>query len=351
MSPGLPGLDQVFGPADPFTGISHMLSHPFMARAFEAGTVVAIACGLIGYFVVLRAQVFAGDALSHVAFTGALAALAAGIDLRLGLFVACIVFGMAMASLDPLGRADDVVIGNVFAWILGLGALFLSLYATSAHGGNGGAGVSVLFGSIFGLSSGQAHVASAIGVAAIMLLLAIARPLLFASLDESVAAASGVPVRLLGVVFLGLVGVTAGEATQAIGSLLLLGLLAAPAAAAQLLTASPWRALALSTAIAVGSMWAGLAMSYAAPTVPASFAVISFATATYLVSGLRYWVLGRPGHRPHAGMSGRDQAGSANQLEDVALADASGRPPLAGRTSGEPLDPFVRGSSNPVQPS
>lgn len=351
MSPGLLGLDQVFGSADPLTGISHMLSHPFMVRAFEAGTVVAIACGLIGYFVVLRAQVFAGDALSHVAFTGALAALAAGIDLRLGLFVACIVFGMAMASLDPLGRADDVVIGNVFAWILGLGALFLSLYATSAHGGNGGAGVSVLFGSIFGLSSGQANVASAIGAATVMLLLAIARPLLFATLDESVAAATGVPVRLLGVMFLGLVGATAGEATQAIGSLLLLGLLAAPAAAAQLLTASPWKALALSTAIAVGSMWAGLAMSYAAPKVPASFAVVSFATGAYLVSGLRYWLSGSRDPRPPARSARPNRAGSANQLEDLALADASGGQPLAGRTSGEPLNLFVGRSSDSVQPS
>jgi zinc/manganese transport system permease protein len=264
-----------------------------MARAFEAGTVVAALCGLIGYFVVLRAQVFAGDALSHVAFTGALAALAAGIDLRLGLFVACAGFGLAMAAIDPVGRADDVMIGNIFAWILGLGALFLSLYASSSTGGNGVAGVNVLFGSIFGLSSSQAEVATGIGMGSIVILLAMGRPLLFASLDEPAAAAAGVPVRLIGMAFLALAGVTAGEATEAVGSLLLLGLLAGPAAAAQLLSDHPWRAVALSAALSVGCMWAGLSVSYAAPALPPSFAILSFATGVFLLSGVWSWTHGR----------------------------------------------------------
>ena len=287
MSGFLLALGGLAGDLNPVTGIAHMLSHPFMARAFTAGTAIAAACGLVGYFVVLRAQVFAGDALAHVAFTGALAALAAGINLRVGLFVACIGFGIAMASLDPLGKADDVVIGNVFAWILGLGALFLSLYATSKHGGNGVAGVNVLFGSIFGLTSGQAEVASAIGVGLGVVILVMARPLLFASLDESVASARGVPVRFLGIAFLAIVGVTAGEATQAVGSLLLLGILAGPAGAAQLLSDRPWKALALSAVLSVASMWAGLTLSYAVPKVPASFAILSFASGVYLLGGLR----------------------------------------------------------------
>jgi zinc/manganese transport system permease protein len=287
MSGFVLGPGGVVADLNPITAIAHMLSHPFMARAFTAGTVIAAACGLVGYFVVLRVQVFAGDALSHVAFTGALAALAIGINLRVGLFVACIGFGIAMAALDPLGKADDVVIGNVFAWILGLGALFLSLYATSKHGGNGVAGVNVLFGSIFGLSTGQAEAASAIGVGLIVVILVMGRPLLFASLDESVARAAGVPVRFLGIVFLAVVGVTAGEATQAVGSLLLLGILAGPAGAAQLLSDRPWKALALSAALSVGSMWAGLTLSYAVPKVPASFAILSFASGVFLASGLR----------------------------------------------------------------
>ena len=110
------------------------------------------------------------------------------------------------------------------------------------------------------------------------MLCVIARPLLFASIDEAVAAARGVPVRALGFVFLALVGVTAAAATQAVGALLLLGLLAAPAGAAQRLTARPFLALWLSAGIAVASMWIGLSIAYAAPSVPPSFAILAVAT-------------------------------------------------------------------------
>lgn len=269
---------------NPFVGIGHMLSHPFLARAFVAGGLIAVAAGLVGYFVVLRSQVFTGDALSHVAFTGAMAALAIGIDLRIGLFVGCVAFALAMAGLGRRGRADDVVIGSVFAWVLGLGVLFLTIYTTSSAGGNGYAGVNLLFGSIFGLSSAQSMVTSIIAVGLIIAMVAIIRPLLFASIDEAVAAARGVPVRLLGFVFLALVGVTAGEATQAVGALLLLGLLSAPAAAAQRLTDRPYLAVGLSTGLALLAMWAGLSLSYAIPKLAPSFAIISVATASYLAS-------------------------------------------------------------------
>src|SRR5439155_1091930 len=122
---------------------------------FLAGTGIAACCGAVGYFVVLRSQVFTGDALSHVAFTGALAALAAGADLRLGLFGATIAVAVGMGLLGRSGRADDVVIGSVFAWMLGLGVLFLSIYTSSSSGANGTAGVSVLFGSILVLSAAE----------------------------------------------------------------------------------------------------------------------------------------------------------------------------------------------------
>jgi zinc/manganese transport system permease protein len=268
------------------SGLGDMFGDPFVRNAFLAGTAIALAAGLVGYFVVLRSQVFTGDALSHVAVTGALAALAFGADARLGLFAATIFLGMAMAGLGRRGRADDVVIGSVFAWVLGLGVLFLSLYTTSRSTANGAAGVNVLFGSILGLSPSHARVAAAIGVAVVVCLLAIARPLLFASVDEAVAAARGVPVRALGIAFLALVGACAAEATQAVGALLLLGLLAAPAGAATRLSARPYRALWLSAAIAVASMWGGLTASYLAPRVPPSFAILSIASAFYALTFL-----------------------------------------------------------------
>jgi zinc/manganese transport system permease protein len=281
-------LHAALASGNPVTGIGHMLALPFELRAYVAGTLIAAAAGLTGYFVVLRSQVFTGDALSHVAFTGALAALAAGIDLRAGLFAACVIFAIAMGALARGGRADDVVIGNVFAWILGLGVFFLTVYTAGASatggGNNGGSGVNVLFGSIFGLTAGQTTVAAVIAAAVIIAILAIARPLLFASIDPAVAAARGLPVRLLGTGFLVLVGITAGEATQAVGALLILGLLATPAAAAQRLTTRPFLALWASAGIAVASIWAGLGIAYAASSIPPSFAIIAVAAAAYVIT-------------------------------------------------------------------
>jgi zinc/manganese transport system permease protein len=221
-----------------------------------------------------------------VAFTGALAALALGVDLRIGLFAATIAVALALGTLGRRGRADDVAIGNVFSWILGLGVFFLTVYTTSRSAGNGGAGVNVLFGSIFGLSAGQATTAALVGVGVSAAVLAIARPLLFASLDEAVAAARGVPVRPLGFAFLAITGACAAEATQAVGSLLILGLLAAPAGAAHRLTTRPYRALVLSALLAVAEMWTGLALSYAIPKTPPSFAILAAATVVYAATYL-----------------------------------------------------------------
>jgi zinc/manganese transport system permease protein len=264
-----------------------LLSHPFMQHAYLAGTAVALAAGLVGYFLVLRAQVFTADALSHVAFTGALAALAAGLDVRVGLFVVTVVVALAMGGLGPRARPDDVVIGGLFAWILGLGVLFLSVYSRNRSGsGNGSASVSVLFGSIFGISTGRAVATAIVAAAVCAMMVLLVRPLLFASLDPDVARARGVPVRLLGFGFLAIVGITAAEASQVVGALLILGLIATPAGAAMQLTNRPTVALGLSVVISVVSLWVGLAISYAVPTLPPSFAILALATLAYLGAAL-----------------------------------------------------------------
>ncbi|TMK25753.1 MAG: metal ABC transporter permease [Actinobacteria bacterium] len=275
-----------------------MLSHEFMRNALLAGGFIALACGVCGWFVVLRGQVFAGDALSHVAFPGALAAAAAGVDQRVGLFAATIAVG---GGIGLLGRgmllargaagvgtaADDTAIGIVFTFILGLGLLFLTLFSAGSAGGAGIQAAHTLFGSIFGLGAGEARLAALIGLAIVLVVLLIGRPLLFATLAPDVAAARGVPTRLLGVGFLALVGMVAAEATQAVGALLLLGLLAAPAAAAHRITGRPFAGVALAGALAVVAMAAGLTLAYAVPWLPPSTAVIAIAIAIYAASGLR----------------------------------------------------------------
>jgi len=231
-----------------------MFAHEFMRNALIAGSFVGLACGLVGYFVVLRAQVFAGDALSHVAFTGALGAAALGLNILAGLFAATILGGIVMGLLGDRARADDVTIGSFFAWTLGIGVLFLTIFTTNNSAGNGTAGVRVLFGSIFGLSTTDVRTSVLLAILASASLLLIARPLLFASLDSEVAAARGVPVRALGLGFLALLGLVAAQATQAVGALLLLGLLAAPAGAAHRLTTRPYRGLVLSAIFSVGAV-------------------------------------------------------------------------------------------------
>jgi len=273
-------------------------AQPFIQHALLAGVPIAALAGVVGYFMVLRGQVFSGDALSHVAFTGAVVALAFGVDARIGLVVATVGVGVALGLLGERGRADDVVIGTVFAWILGLGVLALSIYTASGRSSkDGSAGVSVLFGSIFGLSASAAWTAAVVSGVLLVLVLLIARPLLFASIDEAVAATRGVPVRMLGVGFLALVGATAAEATQAVGALLLLGLLAAPAGAAMRLTDRPFVALALAPALAVTAMVLGLLGSYLLPKLPPSFTILAVATASY---ALAYLVTAASRRRPTA---------------------------------------------------
>ena len=207
-----------------------MFAHEFMRNAFLAGTFVALACGLVGCFVVLRAQVFAGDALSHVAFTGALGAAAVGIDIRLGLFAATSRSPSAIGGARRAGRGPTTSSSARSSPGSSVSACSSSRSSSAARAAHGTAAVRVLFGSIFGLSAGDARLAAAIALAACprpagdrpAAAVRLARP---RGRPRAGSAGAGARDRLLRVL-----GVVAAEATQAVGALLLLGLLAAPAA-------------------------------------------------------------------------------------------------------------------------
>ncbi len=263
-----------------------MLAHDFVRNAYLAGTCIALACGTVGWFVVLRGQLFAGDALSHVAFVGVVAAAVLGLDARVGLFALTLLVAASMAALGRRGQADDVVIGIVFAWILGIGILLIALFATSATGGNGILPTNALFGSIYALTAGASRLAAAIALLVTLLTMCAVRPLLLSTLDPELAIVRGVPVRALAAAFLVLLAVVGAESTQAVGSLLLLGLLAAPAGAAHRLTDRPYRGLVVSALLAVAAMWGGLALSCSIPSLPPSSAIIGIAAASYAASVL-----------------------------------------------------------------
>jgi zinc/manganese transport system permease protein len=264
--------------------VREILSYDFMQYAFVAGTSIALAAGLVGYFVVLRNEVFTSDALGHVAFTGGLGALLANIQLLVGVFGSTIAVAVGMGTLGGRARGRDIATGTVFAWVLGVGVLFLSLYTTAkSASGSGTAGISILFGSILGLQATQTIISAAAAIGTSLVLLLIARPLMFTSIDPDVAAARGVPTTMVTVIFLILVGATVAEAVQAVGALLIFGLLVTPAAIAQRVTSRPYAALLLSGALAISFVWLGLGLAFYV-SYPASFFITALAFGAYLLS-------------------------------------------------------------------
>jgi zinc/manganese transport system permease protein len=268
---------------NPIQDLQAMLAYDFMRNAFIAGGCIAAAAGLVGYFVVLRNQVFTTDALGHVAFTGGMGGLLIGLNLLVGVFGSCIAVALAIGSLGGRGRGRDVAIGTVFAWVLGLGLLFLSIFTSSHSASAGNTGISVLFGSILGIQPAQVVIASAAGLLTCIAILAIARPLLFVSLDPEVATSRGVPIRALTAFFLILVAITVAESVQAVGALLVFGLMVTPAAVAQNLTTSPYAGMALSVAVAVLAVWLGLTLAFYI-SYPVSFFITALAFGTFIAS-------------------------------------------------------------------
>lgn len=257
-----------------------MLQYAFMRHAFEAGTIVAIVAGVVGYFVVLRRSSFAAHALSHIGFAGAAGAVLVGLNPLAGLLAFTTGGGLAMAGLGRRAASRDVQIGTVLAFMLGLGVLFMSMYkgyATETY--------SLLFGEILGISSGTVLATLIAGVGILATLALIYRPLLFASLDEDVAEAKGVPVRTLGALFMVLVAIAISIAVQVVGVLLIFALLVTPAATAERWARKPLRGLVLSVGIALLTTWLGLFISYYAPY-PVSFFITTFAFALYLLTRL-----------------------------------------------------------------
>lgn len=271
--------------------VGQLTEYSFMVQALEAGAIVAVMAGAIGWFMVLRRQAFAGHTLSVIAFPGAAGAALAGLPLSLGYFGACGIAALALAAVSrpaAAGRSgESAAIGAVQAFGLGLGFLFVTLYE-----GQLGNLESLLFGTFLGITAGQVQTLLWAGILALAVLAAIARPLLFASVDAGVARAAGVPTALLGLAFLLLLGSAVAATAQITGALLVFALLVAPAASAQQVTARPARGLALSVAFALAVTWLGLGIAYFSPY-PVGFWVTSLSFGLYLAARLARAVLDR----------------------------------------------------------
>ena len=252
------------------------LQYSFMVNAYAAGIIVSVVAGVVGYFVILRGLSFAAHALSHIGFAGATGAIVFGISPVWGLFAFTTSAAIGMGLLGKRIHGRDVTTGIVLSWTLGLGVLFLSLYsgyATEAY--------ALLFGQILGISQRDVMITMIAGVIILVAIAALYRPLLFASVDEEVAEARGVPVRSLSVAFMIVLALAVSEAVQIVGILLIFALLVTPAAVAEYLTARPGRAIVISVLLALLFTLAGLFVSFYLPY-PVSFFITTFAFITYI---------------------------------------------------------------------
>ncbi len=262
-----------------------MLRYHFMVNALITGAIVAVVAGSVGYLMVLRRQSFAGHTLAIIGFPGAAGATWLGVNAAFGYYGFCIAGAVAIALLPDRGEAgtgsqrdESAVIGTVQAVALATGFLFVSLYKGFLSGLN-----NLLFGTITGVTDSQVRLLVVAALVSLLVLGALGRRLLFASIDPAVAAARGVRVRAIGIAFLLLLGVAAAGTSQVTGSLLVFALLVAPAATATRLTARPATGLAISVVIALTVTWVGETIAFFSPY-PIGFWVTSLAFVSYVAA-------------------------------------------------------------------
>jgi zinc/manganese transport system permease protein len=264
---------------------------PQVHVAVSVGGVVAIVSAVVGVFTVLRGQSFAGHSLGDVSAAGGSGALLIGLNPVAG-FVGLGIVGAAV--MDMIGvqrlRGRDLATGIVLGAAIGLSALFLHL--TTTTGATTGATQHVLFGSIFTTTTGTITIVAVLGGVALAGIAVICRPLLLSTVSPDVAAARGVPVRLVGVIYMFALAVSVGLSSIAIGAILSTALLIGPAAAALRLTRRVAWALCIACVIGVLATWLGVLLAYdsydwgsAHLSLPVSFFIVSLVFGAYLVSG------------------------------------------------------------------
>jgi zinc/manganese transport system permease protein len=257
-----------------------IFSYDFMITAFAASGIVALVAGAVGYFLVLRGQTFAGHALSHVGFAGATGAVLLGLPPLAGLVGFTLLAGLGIGLLGERLSGRDVAIGMVLSLSLGFGLLFLHFYTSFAT-----QATAVLFGNVLGVGSGTLWTLAGLAVVCLGALAAISRPLIFASLQPEIAEAKGVSLRLIGVLFLGIVAIAVAESSQIVGVLLVFTLMVGPAAAAQRITGRLALGVVLSVLLALADAWGGLALAFYTDW-PTSFWITALSGLVYFATML-----------------------------------------------------------------
>lgn len=257
-------------------------------NAVVGGSLTAVLCACVGYFMVLRALAFASEALTDIGFAGATGSVLLGWSPFLGMLGFGLLAVLAFGSLNNRLKGRDVEVGMVLSFALGLGVLFLSLYGHSSAT-HASSGVGLLFGSLLSLPGPLIGVLLIVALAALLVLAALFRPLLFSSIDPEGARAKGVPTKTLDFVFLLLLAATTAVGIQAMGVLLAFALLSAPAGAAHKLVRHPGWAMLTAVGLGLAITWGGLLLAFFGPwhRVPVGFYIASFSTLVYALTLVR----------------------------------------------------------------
>jgi zinc/manganese transport system permease protein len=253
-----------------------LFAYEFMLHAFAAAGIAAVMSGLVGYFLVMRGQTFAGHALSHIGFAGATGAGLLGLAPLWGLIGFTVAAGIAMGAMSERLSNRDVAIGIVLALALGFGLLFLHYYTAFAT-----QATALLFGNVLAVDRPTIFILAALGVVTLLALAVIMRPLIFASLQPELAEAKGVPLRFISIAFLAIVALAVSASAQIVGVLLVFTLMVGPPAAAQRMTGSLWHGLVLSATLALAEAWCGIAIAFYTDW-PVSFCIAVLSALGYV---------------------------------------------------------------------
>lgn len=262
-----------------------LLSVDFVQHALLAALLLGIVSGAIAPLIVMRKMSFAAHSTGELALMGAAAALLFGFSVSWGALIGAVLAAVALTALGQ--KEQDAIVAVVLSFGMGLSVLFIYLYP-----GRSSSAFSLLTGQIVGVSSASLGILAVLAVLVVVTMALLWRPLLFATVDPVLAAASGVKVRLLALVFAALIGVVASQGVQIVGALLLIALLITPGAAAVKVTSNPVLAVVLSGTFSVVAAVGGLVASLA-PGLPVSVFVTTLSFVIYLVCRVIAWMRSR----------------------------------------------------------